>query len=479
MIFMPPGSGKSVYATKLFPAWHLAQHPDHQVICASHTVELAQEFGRTTRNFIQENGPALGYTISADTQAAGRWNTDKDGGYFAVGVGGAVVGRRADLAIIDDPVSGAEDADAKPSRDRLWNWYQQEFYTRLKPGARTIIIMTRWHSDDIAGRLLNEMQKGGDKWEILRLPAIAEDNDPLGRERGEPLWPEWEDLAALERKKRAVGSRTWAAQFQGRPTVEEGGIFKRDWVQMWEWDWELPAFDYIVQSYDTAFTERTTGDPSACVVLGVFKMDPVDSDDTDRPWQVMLLDCWSDHLSYPELRERMVDEWKSTYGAGQLLNSVPQIGPKKQALPGRRPDMVLIEHKGSGISLMQDLSKTRIPVRAYNPGKADKVARAHMVTPMVEAGRLWVPEAAVTRDGKRMQRLADDGERAYANWAQPMLNQLFEFPNAPHDDFVDCITQALRVLSDMRFVVLDDEDPHDPDFDDYREPEEYRNPYAA
>ena len=204
MVLMPPGSAKSTYASVLFPAWWFVQHPSSGVIATSHTADLAEHFGRQVRNLIVEHGPRLGYSLKSDNRSAGRWQISTRGEYFAAGVRGPITGRRADLAIIDDPIKSHAEADSPSYRDHVWNWYRTELMTWLKPGGRVVLIMTRWHEDDLGGRLLASEAA---EWRALRLPALAEENDPLGRVPGAPLWPEWEDAAALRRKRSAVGER--------------------------------------------------------------------------------------------------------------------------------------------------------------------------------------------------------------------------------------------------------------------------------
>ena len=239
-VFMPPGAAKSTYASILFAPWYFAHHPDHCVIAASHTAELAEKWGRKVRNMIAEHRLLLGVGLAEDSQAAGRWETSAGGEYFAAGVGGSITGRRADLVIIDDPVRSREDAASETIRDKNWEWYKSDLYTRLKPGGRIVLIQTRWHEDDLAGRILADMETGGDQWDVISLPALAEENDPLGRAFGEPLWPEWESLEELERKRRAVGPREWSALYQQRPAPEEGDYFNADWLKTYD---TIPARD--------------------------------------------------------------------------------------------------------------------------------------------------------------------------------------------------------------------------------------------
>ena len=231
MVLMPPGSAKSTYVSTLFPPWFLAQSPKSSIIAASHTAELAERFGRKVRNIIQEYSPTLGYGIRADSAAAGRWDTDQGGEYFAAGVMGPITGRRADLALIDDPVKSRQDADSQVIRDRIWEWWRNDLFTRLKPDARVVLVMTRWHEDDLGGRLLADMDAGGPVWDVLKLPMEAEAGDALGRPVGAPLWPEWfNDEMRAEAKR---DGRTWSALYQQRPAPDEGTFFQRDWFKTW------------------------------------------------------------------------------------------------------------------------------------------------------------------------------------------------------------------------------------------------------
>jgi len=220
MVFMPPGSAKSTYVSILFPPWFLAQDPTRAIIGVSHTAELAERFGRRVRNNVIQHGTVLGYRVAGDSSAAGRWDIDKGGEYYAAGVGGSITGRRADLALVDDPIKSREDADSDLIREKQWEWWKADFLTRLKPGARIVLVMTRWHEDDLAGRILDDVAKGGRPWTVLSLPMEAEANDQLGRTAGAPLWPEWfTDEMRTEAKRDA---RTWSALYQQRPAPEEG-----------------------------------------------------------------------------------------------------------------------------------------------------------------------------------------------------------------------------------------------------------------
>jgi predicted phage terminase large subunit-like protein len=231
MVCMPPGSAKSTYTSVEFPAWFLGRNPKRSVLAASHTAELAERFGRRVRNIVAsaEFRGVFGVGLADDSQAAGRWDTSEGGEYYAAGVGGSITGRRADLAVIDDPVKSREDADSQRSRDKAWDWYTNDLLTRLKPGARQIVVMTRWHEDDLGGRIL---QRDRANWKLIEIPMEAFEADPLGRKPGERLWPEWftDDMVRVAKLDR----RAWSALYQQRPSPEEGTYFQRDWFKSWE-----------------------------------------------------------------------------------------------------------------------------------------------------------------------------------------------------------------------------------------------------
>ena len=227
---MPPGSAKSTYGSILFPAWYLGQHPTHSILAASHTTELAEKWGRRVRNLLNEHGLVLKLSVSEDNAAAGRWSVKQGGEYYSAGVGVGIAGFRADLAIIDDPVRSREDADSALVRERTWDWFKSDLSTRLKPGGRIVLIQTRWNEDDLAGRVLEEMKKGGDRWEVLSLPAEAEEGDILGRNVGDFLWDDdygYGDF--LRHEKRTQPARNWvsalpAAAGAGVRRLLQGGV---------------------------------------------------------------------------------------------------------------------------------------------------------------------------------------------------------------------------------------------------------------
>jgi len=262
MLLLPPGSAKSTYASLLFPAWWMANKPRDAVIAASHTAGLAEHFGRSVRLLLAEHSPRLGVSMRQNARAAARFMTNRGGEYFAVGVHGAVTGRRADLALIDDPVSSMAEALNPRAREQLWNWFRSELVTRLKPNGRMLLIMTRWHPDDIAGRLIDQ---GG--WSILQLPALAEADDPLGREPGAALWPEWEDRSELLAKQAVLGERTFAALFQQAPVLNTGALFDTARIHVID---HAPA-GTAVRAWDLAGSSDVSRNPDWTVGLRLLR----------------------------------------------------------------------------------------------------------------------------------------------------------------------------------------------------------------
>jgi predicted phage terminase large subunit-like protein len=249
MVCMPPGSAKSTYASVEFPSWFIGRNPALSIIAASHTQELAERFGRRVRNVVAgaEFGRVFGVGVADDSASAGRWDTTRGGEYFAAGVGGSITGRRADLAIIDDPVKSREDADSDRQRDKAWEWYTNDLLTRLKPGARQIVVMTRWHEDDLGGRIL---ERERERWRVVELAMEALPGDPLGRKPGERLWPDWftDDMVAVAK----MDKRAWYALYQQQPSSEEGSFFRREWLKEWA---KRPGELHIYGTSDYAVTD--------------------------------------------------------------------------------------------------------------------------------------------------------------------------------------------------------------------------------
>lgn len=385
-IFMPPGSAKSTYASRLFPPWFLAQNPTKSVIAASHTAELAEKWGRSVRNLVQEHAQSLGFGIAKDNQAAGRWATNKGGEYLASGVGGAIAGFRADLGLIDDPVRSREDADSELIRERTWEWYRTDFYTRLKPGAAIVLVQTRWHEDDLAGRILASEgdKRDGGQWRVISLPAIAMERDPLGRAPGEALWPEWEPIDHLERKRTVVGPRAWLSLYQQSPTAEEGTYFQRDW---WRYYDALPRDLNIYMSGDFAVTD-SGGDYTELAVWGV-----------DPTGDLYALDWWSGQETADVWCDALldrVDRWKP-------LRFIGETGPIRRAVEP---------------FLDRRMRERRVyTATEWMPtSNGSKEARARPFQAMTATGRVFWPRK---------------------EWAERVLDQCLRFPAGKHDDAVD------------------------------------------
>ena len=335
--------------------------------------------------------------------------------------------------IIDDPFKNREEADSPVIRDKVWEEYKSSLKTRIKPGGAEILINTRWHEDDLSGRILPKNYDGrtgwvksqdGEDWYVLNIPAQCEHHDdPLGRKVGEYLWTEWFPVKWWEQTKRSQSiptPRNWAALYQQRPAPDSGGIFSRDKLKLWPAKKPLPKFEYIVQSWDTAFTDKTENDYNAFGALGIFSLGE------GKPFAALLLDFWQLHMQYPELRIKALGEYQTIYGPDD----------------GQRADVVLIEEKGSGIVLCQDLHRAGVPVRKYNPGRADKIQRANAITHLIENGLLYIPES-------------DRTPNKFVSWAEDLINQMCSFPNAAHDDAVDMLVQALSLLRDQRWLNVD------------------------
>jgi predicted phage terminase large subunit-like protein len=390
MVFMPPRHGKSELISRYFAAWYLLTYPDRRIILTSYEAESAAAWGRKARDLVEEYGPELyGLSIREDSSAANRWDiVGHSGGMVTAGVGGPITGKGAHCLIIDDPIKNWEEAQSPTIREKLWDWYLSTAYTRLEPGGAVIIILTRWHEDDLAGRLLREMEHGGEQWRVISLPAISKEDDPLGREPGEALWPARFSIDDLERIRQTLGSSKFSALYQQDPMIEGGNVVRREWIRYYTED---PHPRRVVQSWDTAYKVGRTDDYSCCTTW-------IEGDQG-----YYLKDVWVDRVEYPELQR-----------------------VARQLYDAHHPHAVLVEDKASGQSLVQELVReTRIPVIPIKVD-ADKLARAHAVSPLFEAGRVFFREGA--------------------SWLHKVIEQLVRFPNDKHDDIVDSITQALSYM---------------------------------
>jgi predicted phage terminase large subunit-like protein len=394
-VFMPPGSAKSTYASVLFVAWLLQRQQLWNVLAASHTIELAEKWGRRIRNLVAEHSLELGVSLAQDSQAAGRWALTSGAEYYAAGVGTGIAGFRANLGLIDDPVRSRQDADSELIRDRVWDWYINDFRTRLVPGAREVLIQTRWHEDDLAGRALNH-----DKWHVISLPALAEDNDPLGRKIGEPLWNDdgygyGRQLVELSANTPA---RTWSALYQQRPAPEEGDYFKAEWLRPYE---VAPAKETlrIYGGSDYAVT-ADGGDYTAHVIVGL-----------DPEGRMYLLDLWRKQVASDEWIEAFCDlvrEWKPAAWAEETGQIKAGIGP---FLTKR-----MIERK-------------TFVVREAFPTRGDKAVRAQSIRGRMAAQGLYVPISA--------------------SWYPELRSELLSFPAGKYDDQVDALGLVGQLLDRM------------------------------
>ena len=408
MIFMPPRHGKSELASKRFPAWYLGRNPEKQVITASYNSDLAGDFGRQVRNIVREQRfrnvfPSV--TLAEDSQAANRWNTSAGGSYVAAGVGTAVTGRGAHLLLIDDPVKDREEAESETRRETVWNWYSSTAYTRLMPGGAVILIQTRWHEDDLAGRLLEAEAKGGDKWEKLILPAILSN--------GEALWPDWYPIDALNRTKAAIGPRDWSALYQQQPAPDDGTFFLKAWFKRHE---TPPPRVHVYMTSDYAVTEGD-GDYTEHGMWGI--------DGTGRIFQ---LDWWHGQTASDEWIEQklhMIRKWKPICAFGEAGVIQKAIEPM----------------------LKRRMTETATRCRMeWLPSIHDKATRARAFQSRAAMGEV---------------SLLDDerGER--------VLKQLLSFPAGKHDDAVDVCSMMGLALDMAHPAIVPLATPKPQTFNDY------------
>jgi predicted phage terminase large subunit-like protein len=419
IINMPPRHTKSEFASYLLPAWFLGKFPQKKVIQTSHTAELAVGFGRKVRNLVDSEVyktifPGVG--LQADSKAAGRWATNRGGDYFAIGVGGAVTGKGADILIIDDPHSEQEAALSETNPeiyDKTYEWYTSGPRQRLQPGGSIIMVMTRWSKKDLTGQVLKAAMNRdtGEEWEVIEFPALWEDDTPL--------WPEFwsqKELLAL-REELPVGK--WMAQYMQQPTSEVSAIIKREWWKIWEPE-NPPPCEFIIQSWDTAFLKSERSDYSACTTWGVFYKD----DDTGIPQaNIILLNSFKRRMEFPELKQKAYQQYQEW-----------------------EPDSLIIEAKASGAPLVFELRAMGLPVQEYTPSKGnDKISRLNAVADIFASGRVWVPET---------------------RWAEELVEEVASFPSGEHDDLVDSTSQAIMRFRRGGFLRLAS------DFED--EPHEFR-----
>ena len=414
IINMPPRHTKSEFASYLLPAWFLGRFPHKKVIQTSHTAELAVNFGRKVRNLVDTEAyheifPDL--VLSSDSKAAGRWNTSKQGDYFAIGVGGAVTGKGADLLIIDDPHSEQEAALAEINPeiyDKTYEWYTSGPRQRLQPGGAIVIVMTRWSKRDLTGRVLKSAAlRGGEEWEVIEFPAILPS--------GNPLWPEFWPMEELQALKEELPNSKWMAQYQQNPTSEQSAIIKREWWQLWDKE-DPPPCEFILMAWDTAFEATQRADYSAVTTWGVFYME----DETGIPQaNIILLNAFRDRMEFPLLKRTAIEHYKEW-----------------------QPDSVVIEKKASGAPLIYEMRAMGIPVQEFTPTKGnDKISRLNAVSDIFASGRVWVPDT---------------------HWAEEVVEEVAAFPAGEHDDFVDTVSMALMRFRKGGYVGTALDEPDEP-----------------
>ena len=407
IINMPPRHTKSEFASYLFPAWMMGINPTLKIIQATHTGELAVRFGRKIRNLMNSKEYKRifpGVTLRTDNQAAGRWETNHGGEYFAAGVGGAITGRGADLLIIDDPHS-EQDALSETAMEHAYEWYTSGPRQRLQPGGSIAIVMTRWSQKDLTAQLVKKMgDLKADKWDVIEFPAILDDDEEDIRK---PIWPQYWKLEELDKVKASLTPSKWNAQWQQNPTYDGTSIIKREWWNVWDKD-KPPNLQFIIQSYDTAFSKKETADYSAITTWGIFY--PNEGNET----HIILLNAIKGRWDFPELKQVAKDQLREY-----------------------DPELVIIEAKASGTPLIHELRRFGVFAQAFSPNRGqDKHVRVNTVAPIFESGHVW---------------------RTDDEWAIDVMEECASFPFGENDDLVDATTLALLRYREGNLVQLHDD----------------------
>ena len=401
IVNIAPRHGKSELISYLAPAWFLGKFPHKKIIMSSHTADLAVNFGRRVRNLVGSESYKDIYPqveLQADSKSASRWGTNFNGEYFAIGVGGALAGRGADLFIIDDPHSEQEAKTGRPDVFLpAWEWFQSGPLQRLMPGGAIIVVMTRWSKLDLTGQIINQMQKeeGVDQWEVVEFPAILNEK---------PLWSEFWSLDELLSKKAGMDIRYWEAQYMQNPVSEEGALIKREWWKIWEKD-DPPRCEFVIMSLDAAQESNNRADYNALTTWGVFL-----NEETDV-FNIILLNAIKKRMEFPELKKLVLEEYNSW-----------------------EPDAFVVEKKSNGAALYQELRRMGVPVGEFTPGKGqDKISRVNAVSDLFSSGIVWAPDR---------------------RWAREVMEECNDFPSGANDDLVDSTTQALLRFRQGGFVRL-------------------------
>lgn len=420
IVTMPPRHGKSERVSKKFPAWHVGRNPTDEIILASYSVDLSRGFSRIARDTLMANKKVFEVDVDPANQSAESWGIDGyRGGVTAAGVGGAITGKGAKIAIIDDPVKNAEEADSETMREKIWEWYTSTLYTRLTPDGRIIVVMTRWHEDDLVGRLLkkeaDEIAEGvhvGERWTVINFPALAEQDDFLGRAEDEPLWPEFGfDKRRMEQTKIDVGSRVFNALYQQRPSAAEGNFLKREWWRYYE---NAPPFASLLISVDAAFK---------------------DDDDSDY----VVIQVWGKS----QANMYLVDQIRAKLNFPATIQSIRNICAKYPEAAVK-----LVEDKANGSAIIQTLQGQIGGIVPVNP-EGGKVARVNAVSAYIESGNVYLPRTT---------------------WINDFVEEAASFPNGKNDDQVDAMSQALH-----RFIYFNGGITPEPDYDNSMEARVRRN----
>ena len=409
VVNIAPRHGKSELISYLAPAWFLGKYPHKKIIMASHTADLAVNFGRRVRNLVgsdsyKEIFPQV--ELQADSKSASRWGTNFQGEYFAIGVGGALAGRGADLFIIDDPHSEQE---AKQGRADVfapaWEWFQSGPIQRLMPGGAIIVVMTRWSKLDLTGMIVDHAARNddADPWEVVEFPAILDS--------GKPLWPEFWSIEELLGKKAGMDPRYWQAQYMQNPVSQEGALIKREWWQIWDKE-QPPACEFIIMSLDAAQEATNRADYNALTTWGVFYNEEVNN------YNIILLNSIKERMEFPELKKLVLQEYQEW-----------------------QPDAFMVEKKSNGAALYQEMRRMGIPVGEFTPGKGqDKISRVNAVTDLFASGIVWAPDR---------------------RWAKEVMEECNDFPSGTNDDLVDSTTLALLRFRQGGFLKLPSDEPDD------------------
>jgi len=421
IVNIAPRHGKSELISYLAPAWFLGKYPQKKIIMASHTADLAVNFGRRVRNLVGSEAyrdifPQI--ELQSDSKSASRWGTNFNGEYFAIGVGGALAGRGADLFIIDDPHSEQEAKTGRPDVFLpTWEWFQSGPLQRLMPGGAIIVVMTRWSKLDLTGQITTQMDKNDDvdKWEVVEFPAI--------KDNGTALWPEFWDVEELLAKKAAIDIRYWNAQYMQQPTSEEGALIKREWWSIWEKE-DPPHCEFTIMALDAAQETNNRADYNALTVWGVFF-----NEETNN-FNIILLNAIKKRMEFPELKKLVLEEYKEW-----------------------EPDSFIVEKKSNGAALYQELRRMGVPVGEFTPGKGqDKISRVNAVSDLFSSGIVWAPDR---------------------RWAKEVIEECNDFPSGANDDLVDSTTLALMRFRQGGFIRLPSDEPEEDYLYSYRKKAAY------